>query len=59
MSRNSRIRAKQAQQSKSDGLVRRIPMKDAIIRDSQRRDTGRRAKVYAIHKLQVPNTINK
>tara|TARA_Y100001963_G_scaffold144220_1_gene216085 strand:+ start:307 stop:462 length:156 start_codon:yes stop_codon:yes gene_type:complete len=51
MSRNSRIRAKQAQQSKSDGLVRRIPMKDAIIRDSQRRDTGRRAKVYAIHKL--------
>ena len=58
MSRNSRIKAKQAKQSQADGSVRRIPMKDAIIRDSQMRDTGGRAKVYAVHKLQVPNTIH-
>tara|TARA_R100000664_G_scaffold26395_1_gene36566 strand:- start:704 stop:859 length:156 start_codon:yes stop_codon:yes gene_type:complete len=51
MGRNAKIKAKQEQQSKSDNSVRKIPMKDAVIRDYQMRDTGRRAKVYATYKL--------
>ena len=50
MSRNSRIRAKKAQESQTNDLDKKIPMKDAIIRDFQGRDTGRRAKVYIVHK---------
>jgi hypothetical protein len=51
MGRNAKIKAKEEQQSKSDKSIRKVPMKDAVIRDYQMRDTGRKAKIYATHKL--------